>query len=30
MGMKTINGKAPTLVVLQLRGANDYLWLFRI
>ncbi len=25
MADKTINGKAPTLVVLQLAGANDYL-----
>ena len=25
MADKTINGKAPTLVVLQLTGANDYL-----
>ena len=25
MADKTVNGKAPTLVVLQLTGANDYL-----
>jgi uncharacterized protein (DUF1501 family) len=25
MASKTSNGKAPTLVVLQMAGANDYL-----